>query len=72
MNSNVDRPSHYTFSSIEVIDAIVAWKLDFRLANVVKYVARAGKKSKETELEDLKKARFYLEHKIKELEKAGT
>jgi hypothetical protein len=38
------------------------------LFNVVKYVARAGKKVKEKEIEDLKKAAFYLDRKIKKLE----
>jgi hypothetical protein len=39
------------------------------LFNVVKYVARAGKKDPAKELEDLKKAAFYLDRKIKKLEK---
>ena len=48
-----------------------AWGLDYDayLFNVVKYVARAGKKDGTKELEDLKKAAFYLDRKIKNLEK---
>jgi hypothetical protein len=42
---------------------------DAYLFNVVKYVARAGKKDQTKELEDLKKASFYLDSKIKNLEK---
>jgi len=42
---------------------------DAYLFNVVKYVARAGKKDDTKELEDLKKAAFYLDRKIKNLEK---
>lgn len=62
----INHPSHYTMGGIEVIDAIEAWKLDFRLANVVKYVARC--EHKEQKLQDLRKARWYLERVIKELE----
>ena len=65
---HVDSPSHYNHGNIEVIDAIEDWELDFALGNVVKYVSRAGKKDPEKELEDLKKAQWYLERKIKELE----
>jgi hypothetical protein len=58
----IDRPAHYTFGAIEVRDAIVAWDLNFCLGNVVKYVARAGRKG--DALEDLRKARNYLEYEI--------
>jgi hypothetical protein len=58
----VDHPSHYTLGGIEVIDAIEAWGLDFHLGNVVKYVARSGHKDRF--LEDLKKARWYLDRRI--------
>lgn len=66
---NVDHPRHYTgFSnSAQVID--ITENLTFNRGNVVKYVARAGRKSAETELEDLKKARFYLSREIERLEK---
>lgn len=60
--SAVDHPKHYNVGDIEVIDAIEAWKLGFNLGNVVKYVARADYKSKP--LEDLKKAKWYLEREI--------
>jgi hypothetical protein len=64
----VNHPSHYLAESgIEVIDAIDAWGLGFCEGNVVKYVARARHKGRE--LEDLKKARWYLEHAIQQLER---
>lgn len=63
-SNNINHPSHYNFGGIEVIDAIEAWELGFHLGNVVKYIARAGKKDKETELEDLRKAQWYLERYI--------
>jgi hypothetical protein len=63
---NVNHPKHYTFGTIEVIDVIEDWKLEYHLGNVIKYIARA--KYKENELEDLKKARWYLDRKIKQLQ----
>ena len=60
----INHPSHYTFSSIEVIAAIEAWGLGFHLGNVVKYVARAGRKG--PEVEDLLKAKWYLDRRIEQ------
>jgi hypothetical protein len=67
----VDHPEHYggaenVYEAIKVIDA---WDLGFSLGNTVKYISRAGKKDPTKEIEDLKKALFYLEHHIKTLEK---
>jgi len=57
----VNHPDHYggdtTYEAIKVIEA---WDLGFHLGNVVKYISRAGKKTKNTN-EDLKKAKWYLE-----------
>lgn len=58
----VDHPPHYTFGSVEVIDAIEAWQLGFHLGNAVKYIARADHKG--TRLQDLRKARWYLDREI--------
>lgn len=76
-NSNikemVNGPQHYggKDNPYEVIKVCEAWELDkdAYLFNVVKYVARAGKKDPQKELEDLKKAVFYLQRKIANLEK---
>lgn len=65
----VNHPPHYTFGKIEVIDAIEDWELEFHEGTVVKYVARA--KHKANRIEDLKKARWYLDRKIKRLEEAA-
>jgi hypothetical protein len=65
-NDPVTRPAHYTKGKIEVIDYIEDQEFGFHEANVIKYVSRARHKGKE--LEDLKKARFYLDRKIKNLE----
>lgn len=63
-NDPVNNPSHYTFGKHEVIDVLYDWQLEYPLDNVVKYVARAGKKDESKELEDLEKARFYLDYLI--------
>lgn len=62
----VNSPEHYTFGGIETLDFIIAKQLGFCEANVVKYVSRA--KHKGNELEDLKKAQFYLNKAISQLE----
>jgi hypothetical protein len=67
----VNHPNHYGGESnpYEAIKVIDAWDLDFCLGNTVKYISRAGKKHPDKELEDLKKALWYLQHKIDTLEK---
>lgn len=64
----VKHPPHYTMGGIEVLDAILAWDLGFCLGNVVKYVARAGRKDPAKTVEDLKKAEVYLRREIERLE----
>ena len=72
-NEMVNNPAHYggKDNTYEVIKVCEAWGLDkdAYLFNVVKYVARAGKKDAAKELEDLKKAIFYLERRVKLLSK---
>lgn len=63
----VNAPSHYTRLKPEPLDVIEAWGLDFHSGQVVKYIARAGHKDPSKELEDLRKAKFYLERRIKRL-----
>ncbi len=64
----VNHPSHYTDGKIEVIDFIEDKGLNFHRGNAVKYIARAGKKDKNKEIEDLKKAVWYINREIKRLE----
>ena len=64
MSDIINSPSHYTDGGIETIDFIEAKGLNYHLGNVVKYVSRAGKKDPAKKLEDLKKARWYLEREI--------
>ncbi|MBQ1776666.1 MAG: DUF3310 domain-containing protein [Acidaminococcaceae bacterium] len=68
MNDPVNHPSHYTQGKIECIDFIMDKKLNFCRGNAVKYIVRAGLKDPTKEVEDLKKAIFYLNAEIKEIE----
>ncbi len=58
----IDHPPHYNAGGIEVIDAIESWSLGFHLGNAVKYIARADHKG--SRVDDLKKARWYLDREI--------
>lgn len=62
----VNHPQHYggADNTYEAIKVIEAWDLDFHLGNTVKYISRAGKKESDKELQDLKKALWYLQRKI--------
>ena len=76
MADNVNHPSHYTWlkekCGIEVID--ITRHLDFDTGNAVKYLLRAGHKEDvaltplEKQIEDFKKAAWYIDDKIKMLE----
>lgn len=65
----VDHPAYYggADNPYEAIKVIEAWGLGFCLGNAVKYLARAGKKG--DALEDLKKARWYLNREIESMER---
>lgn len=64
----VNHPEHYGGENnpYEVIKVIEAWELNFHLGNTVKYIGRAGKK--DATIQELKKAKWYLEREIKRLE----
>jgi len=68
----VNYPPHYMFGMIEPIEVIEDWELDFCLGNVIKYIARAGRKvtviNDEEMIQDLKKAQWYLNRRIKQME----
>jgi len=63
----VDHPAHYggAANPYEAIKVIEAWGLGFCLGNAVKYIARHDKKG--SRVEDLRKARWYLEREIARL-----
>jgi hypothetical protein len=58
----VNHPAHYKVGGIETIDFIEAKKLGYNLGNVVKYLTRADHKG--NKLQDLRKAQWYLEREI--------
>ena len=64
MEEQVNHPSHYN-RGIEPIDIIECWRLNFSLGNVIKYVLRSPYKGRE--IEDLEKARWYIDREINRL-----
>ena len=59
----VNRPKHYNFGKYEVIDVLEDWFAnDPWLWQVGRYIARAGRK--DNEVQDLEKAKWYLERRI--------
>lgn len=62
----VNHPEHYN-KGIEVINFIESWDMDFNTGNIIKYVSRH--KYKENPLEDLKKAKWYIERIINNYQK---
>jgi len=60
----VNNPPHYTDGGVDTLKFIEAKDLNYRLGNVVKYISRAGKKVGSDPVQDLEKARFYLEREI--------
>ena len=68
----VDHPAHYKSGGIEAIDVIRAFNLGFSLGNAVKYILRAGRKDSSKEIEDLKKAAWYIDEEIKWRSRNGS
>ena len=64
MIDNVNHPAHYTYGSLEVIDAIEGLLLPYHLGNAVKYIARAGRKDPAKTEEDLRKAIWHINRYI--------
>jgi hypothetical protein len=69
-NDPVNRPTHYTQFPVEVIE-IIEW-LNFNRGAAVKYICRAGIKDKTKELEDLRKAEWFIKREIQRIEKYGN
>lgn len=67
-SDSVNHPSHYAegwSNGAEVID--ITENLNFNRGNAVKYIARAGRKDAMKTIEDLKKARWYIDRELKRL-----
>ena len=74
MDTNTDKVNHPAYyggkdNPYEAIKVIDAWHLDFCLGNAVKYISRAGKKDPQTEIQDLEKAMWYIQHRIDQLKR---
>ena len=61
----INHPPHYT-KGIETSDYIESWEMGFVEGNIIKYITRYKYKNKP--IEDLKKAQWYLNRLIKEVE----
>jgi len=59
-------PKHYTYAAIQPIDVVEEWDLDYCLGSVLKYIGRHRHKG--TPIKDLKKALWFLQRKIDNLE----
>lgn len=70
MSEQVNHPKHYNEhpKGIECIDVIEDF--DLLIGTSIKYLWRAGLKSEDTEIQDLKKAIWYIERKIKKMEES--
>lgn len=68
--NEINHPQHYKANGIEVIEIIEAFDLNFRLANTVKYILRAGRKT-DDKVKDLEKAKWYLNREIEKLKGGG-
>lgn len=64
MNDIISNPSHYCDTKYEPKDVIRDWGLNFNLGSTVKYIKRAGKKDGNSALQDLKKARQFIDFEI--------
>ncbi|MGV0949443.1 MAG: DUF3310 domain-containing protein [Azonexus sp.] len=66
INDPVNHPAHYKLANgVEVIQ--LTEQLNFCRGNAVKYIARAGRKDRASEIEDLLKARWYINREIERL-----
>ena len=69
MDDVVNHPSHYTDGKIEVIEFIEDKNLNYHRGNAIKYICRAGKKDPQKEIEDLRKAIWYITREIRNLKR---
>lgn len=74
MGNAVSHPLHYNAGKYEVIDIIEGnnWGEGFNRGNAVKYILRAGIKNPDKEIEDLEKARWYIDREIQRLRAKDT
>lgn len=66
---DISNPLYYRSGGMEAIDVIEAFNLGYTLGNAVKYIVRAGKKG--SAIDDLRKARWYIDREIGRLSQRG-
>lgn len=70
-NDNINHPAHYTaYEGVEIID--LTEQMNFNRGNAVKYIARAGLKDPNKEIEDLQKARWYIDREIRRMQRKAA
>lgn len=71
VNDPINHPSHYAdgwSNGAEIID--ITEHLNFNRGNALKYLARAGRKNVDTELEDLLKAQWYVNREVERVRRS--
>lgn len=66
----VNNPEHYGKGTYEAINVIEAWGANFNIGNSLKYLSRYGKKDPNAIIQDLEKARWYIDREVSNLKKA--
>ena len=61
------RPKHYYKGMYEVYKVLNAWNSNFNRGSAIKYLFRAGVKNKKTQVEDLRKAKQYIDFEIERI-----
>lgn len=64
----VNHPKHYNPGQYEAIKVIRAYNLNFAKGNAIKYILRAGNKPHQSQIQDLKKALWYIQNEIEAIE----
>lgn len=67
--TQIEHPNYYQGEGYDVNNIIEDFELDFWLGNVIKYICRAGDKPEVRYIDDLRKARYYLNFAIEQWEK---
>lgn len=65
-------PDYYNNRRYQPVHVIREWNLNFNLGNVIKYVMRAGHKPGNPAIEDLQKARDYIDFELETLKAEET
>lgn len=70
--ANPIEPDYYNKTNMSVCDIVDTYDLNYNKGNVIKYVCRAGKKNPDKEIEDLQKAKKFIEIEIERLNRRAN